>query len=71
MSYTMHHVTNIATCMITALVVGPQYGNPHEWQRDVLFAAQQVAALECSTVPSGGESGTKWLPEDHETFQSH
>ena len=50
MSHTMHHVTDIATCVITAPVVGPQYDNPYEWQRDVLFAAQQVAALECSTV---------------------
>ena len=57
----MHHVTDIATWVITAPVVGPQYGNPYEWQGDVLFAAQQFAALEYSTVPSGGESGTQDL----------
>ena len=65
----MRHVTNIATCVITPPEVGPQYDNPHEWQRDVLFAAQQFAALEYSKVSSGGEGGTKWLPKDLETFQ--
>ena len=30
MSHTMHHVTDIAICMITTPVVGTQYGNPYE-----------------------------------------
>ena len=37
---------NIATCMITAPVVGAQYDNPYEWQRDVLIVAQQQ--VDCS-----------------------
>jgi len=57
--------------MITAPVVVLQFGNLYEWQRGVLLAAQHFAALECSTVPSGGGGGTKWLPEDLETFQFH
>ena len=37
---------------ITAPVVVPQYDNPYEWQRDVLFAAQLSALIVDVPCPS-------------------
>ena len=49
--------------MITAPVVGPQYDNPYEWQRDVLIVAQQQVDcsrwVQCLQAVKVGKNGSQ------------
>ena len=58
MSYTMHHVTDIATWVITAPVVGPQYGNPYMNGREMccllLSSLQPLSTVQCLQVVKVG-----------------